>query len=326
MIEPNSSLISIVVPVYNEETNIRPFYDALTDVINSLPEEFEIIFVDDGSSDRSYAIIGELAEADDRVKAIRFSRNFGSHPALSAGLRHARGAAAVTISVDLQDPPALIRDLIDRWRQGFDVVWAVRGSRDDPWSKKLYASAFYSLIRLIALPNYPEQGMDFGLFDRRVVRALNGFHEVNRIVPTLVIWAGFRQAQIPYHRSARLSGHTKWPFRKRVKAAIDIIVSFSYLPIRIMSYSGLFVSLCSILYAMFLVARKVFLGLGGPGWASVMVAILFLGGVQLLMLGMLGEYIWRASDQVRGRPLYIVMDQIGIEQRDEVGIEQRDEV
>jgi len=307
------ALISVVVPVFNEETNIQPFYDALCEAVNSLEERFEMIFVDDGSADGSFQLISDLARRDSRIRALRFSRNFGSHPALTAGLRHARGDAAVMISVDLQDPPSLIGAFLSNWRQGYHVVWGVRESRDDPWAKKTLANSFYALIRRIAIPNYPPQGMDCGLLDRRVIEAFNGFQEVSRIVPTLLIWAGFRQTLVPYHRSARHSGYSKWSLRKRVKAAIDIIVSFSYLPIRFMSYLGILISCASFVYAAFLILRRVFLGMGGSGWPSVMVAILFLGGMQLIMLGILGEYIWRTSEQVRARPLYIVMDEIGFQ-------------
>lgn len=304
-------LISVVVPVYNEETNIQPFYAALTKAIAGLAADFEVIFVDDGSADRSFELIAELARQDKRVKALRFSRNFGSHPALTAGLRQASGDAAVIISVDLQDPPELIGAFIERWQQGYQVVWGTRESRDDPRGKKLLANGFYWLIRRIAIPEYPREGMDCGLLDRKVLEAFNSFAEVSRIVTTLLVWSGFRQTVVPYHRRARLSGYSKWSLGKRVKAAIDIIVSFSYLPIRFMSYLGIFISCISFLYAAFLIVRRVFLGMGGSGWPSVMVAILFLGGIQLIMLGILGEYIWRTSEQVRARPLYIVMDEIG---------------
>jgi glycosyltransferase involved in cell wall biosynthesis len=309
MSEP--TLISVVVPVYNEETNIEPFYAALWEAIAGLDVGFEVIFVDDGSTDQTFELIHDLACQDKRVKALRFSRNFGSHSAMTAGMRYARGDAVVLISVDLQDPPALIGEFIEKWRAGYQVVWGVRQGRDDPWSKKVLANGFYALIRRIAIPDYPPQGMDCGLFDRRVIEAFNHFSEVSRIVPTLLIWTGFRQTLVPYHREARRSGESKWPLAKRIKAAIDIIVSFSYFPIRFMSYLGIFISCISFVYASFLIVRRVVFGLGGSGWPSVMVAILFLGGLQLIMLGILGEYIWRTSEQVRGRPLYILMEEVG---------------
>jgi glycosyltransferase involved in cell wall biosynthesis len=307
--------ISVVVPVFNEEMNIAQFYNALTAAFAGVDCRLEVIFVDDGSNDSTFLLLRELALRDSRVRALQFSRNFGSHAAITAGLHQARGDAAVIISVDLQDPPDLIRAFIDKWSEGFHVVWGVRASREDPWSKKLYARIFYGLIRKIALPHYPPEGMDFGLIDRKVIQAFNGFHEANRLVTAMLVWAGFRQATIPYHRSARERGVSKWSIGKRVKSAIDVIVSFSYFPIRFISYLGILVSLLSFLYAAFLIFRRFVFGLGGAGWPSVMVTVLFLGGIQLIVLGVLGEYIWRTSDQVRSRPLYIVMEEVGGEER-----------
>lgn len=318
------SLISVIVPAFNEEANIRPFYDALAPALKSIDSDFELIFIDDGSTDATFRILSELSGKDRRVRALRFSRNFGSHAALTAGLRNARGDAAVMISIDLQDPPDLIRTFVEKWREGSHVVWGVRATRDDPWSKKLYARLFYGLIRKIALSDYPPEGMDFGLIDRKVIEAFNCFQEVNRLVPAMIVWAGFRQALIPYHRGPRHHGTTKWSFRKRLKAAIDVIVSFSYFPIRFISYAGIVVSLLSFLYGSFLIVRRLWFGLGGAGWPSVMVTVLFLGGIQLIVLGILGEYIWRTSDQVRNRPLYIVMERAGTEERaEDVPIEIR---
>ncbi len=311
---PSQKLLSVVVPVFNEETNIRPFYQAITPVVDALDLQTEIIFVDDGSKDRSYEIISTIAQEDDRVKCLCFSRNFGSHAAILAGLHSANGDAAVIISVDLQDPPELLHELVGRWQEGFHVVWAVREGREDPLLKKAFAGLFYRLFRRIALPDYPAKGMDFGLFDRIVLEKLKEFNELNHFLPGTIVWLGFRQTHISYYRRARLIGQTKWSFGKRLKSALDAIVSFSHFPIRFISYTGIVISLVSFLYANFLVARKVFFGLGGPGWASIMVAVLFLGGVQLVMLGILGEYIWRGSEQVKGRPPYIVMETVGFDE------------
>lgn len=304
---------SLVVPVYNEEANIPPFYAALTRVLDGLEFDAEIIFVDDGSTDQSYEVIGQLAGTDRRVKCLKFSRNFGSHAAITAGLRRAAGGFAVMISADLQDPPELIPQLIRLWRKGYHVVWAVREGRDDPFAKKLFAAIFYRLFRRIGLQDYPTHGMDFGLFDHRVLDTIRNLNEVNRFITAMVVWLGFRQAQVPYHRRARHSGQSKWSFGRRVKYAIDAIVSFSYVPIRFISYTGLAVSIISFIYAGILIFRRFVYGLGGAGWPSIMVTILFIGGLQLIMLGVLGEYIWRALEQVRGRPLYVVMDQIGFD-------------
>ena len=307
-------LVSIVVPVLNEEMNIGPFYDQLAPAMATWDVDIEIIFVDDGSTDTSFEVMCELRKKDPRVHALRFSRNFGSHAALSAGLQAARGAAAALISVDLQDDPALIGTFIDEWKKGSHVVWGVRATRDDPWAKTMFANAFYAVIRKIALPTYPPKGMDFGLLDRKVVDAFNNFEEANRIVPTLIVWAGFKQVLIPYHRKGRNAGVSKWSFGARIKAAIDITVSFSYVPIRAMSYVGIFASLLGFAYGIFLIINRLVNGAGDAGWPSVMVSVLFLGGLQLTMLGVLGEYVWRTSEQVRRRPLFIVMDRIGIDE------------
>lgn len=315
------ALISIVVPVYNEESNIQPFYEALTSAVAGLNTDFEMVFVDDGSTDHTYALLCLLAGEDCRVRALRFSRNFGSHPALTAGLRHSRGQAAIVISVDLQDPPELIGQFLEHWRGGHHVVWGVRESREDSWTKKTLANLFYAIIRRVALPDYPRQGMDFGLLDRRVIDAVNSFEDASGLVPPTVVWAGFRQMQIPYHRGKRHSGQSKWSLAKRIKAAIDIIVSFSYLPIRLISYLGIGVSLLSFFYGLFVVLRRVFWGLGGAGWPSVLAVVLFLGGLQLFILGILGEYIWRTSEQAKGRPRFLIMEQIGFDTNDRGEIE-----
>jgi dolichol-phosphate mannosyltransferase len=305
--------LSIIVPVYNEDTNIEPFYDACRPVMDALHIDSELIFVDDGSTDRSFEIISALGSHDARVCCLRFSRNFGSHPAILAGLRFARGDSAVMISVDMQDPPELIPTLVERWESGFKVVWAVREGREDPVLKKLFALAFYKLFRAIGLKNYPETGMDFGLFDRCLLDHLKDMKELNYFIPGVILWLGFPQTTVPYHRRARLSGHSKWSMKKRIKNALDAIVSFSYFPIRFISYAGIFISFVSFAYAFFLIARRLLFGLGEIGWPSIMVALLFLGGVQLITLGILGEYIWRSAEQVRERPQYIIMETTGFE-------------
>lgn len=306
-------LCSVVVPCYNEETNVEPFYNVLASVIDRLNFDSEIIFIDDGSSDRTCDIIRALAQKDERVKLLQFSRNFGSHAALSAGLHWAAGDFAIMLSVDLQDPPELIPDLIERWREGFHVVWAVRQGRDDFTVTKILASAFYGLFRRIALPNYPASGMDFGLLDRRVLEAFKEFHELNHFITGMIVWLGFRQTQVHYNRRVRHSGSTKWHMTKRIKLAVDSIVSFSYLPIRVASYLGIVVCLTSFLYGFFIIIRRLFFGLGETGWPSVMVAVLFLGGVQLITLGILGEYLWRGVEQAKGRPMYVIMEQLGFD-------------
>lgn len=308
------SMISVVLPVFNEVMNLRPFYDELMAEIEALREvDWEIIFVDDGSTDASAEIVLSLRAQDARVKLLRLSRNFGSHAALTAGLRYAQGDAAVIMSVDLQDPPEIIPNLLKEWKNGHHVVWGIRRTRKDPWSKKFLAGLFYRFFRKVALPDFPEGGMDLSLFDRRVINELLEIHDRHGYLFATVHWMGFRQACVPYDRAVRLGGVSKWSLARRFKAAIDLIVSFSYFPIRFMSYLGLTVSLLSFLYAIELVFEKVFLGKGGVGWPSLMVTILFLGGVQLTMMGVLGEYLWRATEQVKGKPPYIIMEAVGFD-------------
>jgi polyisoprenyl-phosphate glycosyltransferase len=307
------TLISIVVPVYNEENTIRTFYKALADTLATCETDSEIIFVDDGSTDATFRIIDSLALQDSRIKAVRLSKNFGSHAALLAGLRSATGQAAVMISADLQDPPAMIPALIQQWREGFHIAWAVREGRDEPFLKKVFAHAFYRLFTRIALKDYPATGMDFGLFDRRVLDHLKNFTENNFDIVLVIMSLGFRQCQIPYFRRARHAGHSKWSLTKRIKTAVDLIVSYSYFPIRCISYLGIVISLVSFMYTLFLIISNMVLEHRPMGWPSIMVAILFLGGVQLIMLGILGEYVWRCNDQVKRRPQYIIMETIGFD-------------
>lgn len=308
----NTSLISVVVPAMNEEENVQPFYDAVTAVTDELSEyDWEFIFVDDGSTDQTLPRIQALREKDARVHALQLSRNFGSYAALRAGFDYAHGDAVITISADLQDPPMLFRPFLERWQQGYHTVWGVREQRDDGWGKKLLASMFYRLIRRLALAYLPTGGMDCGLFDRKVINAFRQIPDRNSITFMTIYWMGFRQARIPYHRQRRRLGTSKWPIGKRAKAAVDVITLFSYLPIRLCTYIGLAVSTISILGALLILLNKIMWGIGGWGWPSVMVALLFLGGVQLIMLGTIGEYLWRISSEVRGQPQYIIMTEIG---------------
>ncbi len=306
--------IAIVVPVMNEEENIAPFYEAVRAATDALPDiEWQFLFVDDGSTDGTVQQLLALRERDPRVCVIQLSRNFGSYAALRAGFDHARSDAIITISADLQDPPALFADFVARWRDGHHIVWGVRAQRDDPVSKRILAGWFYRLIRRLALPNLPVGGMDCGLFDRQVVEAFRHIPDKNSMTFMTIYWMGFRQAQVHYHRQRRQRGTSKWPVGKRVKSAIDVITSFSDLPIRFCSYFGLACSAISFLGAVIILFDRLLLGIGGWGWPSLMVSMLFLGGVQLVMLGILGEYIWRIGNTARGQPWYIVMTRVGVD-------------
>jgi dolichol-phosphate mannosyltransferase len=301
-------LITIVVPVLNERDNLRAFYDAVNDVLRSLGDyDWEFVFVDDGSRDGSFDILRGLGASDPRVRAIRFPRNFGSHVAIAAGLDHSRGDAAVIMAADLQDPPPLIREFVGRWLEGYDVVWGARTGRDDGRLRSWGMSMFYRLVRRFAIPTYPKGGTgSFCLIARPVMDAFRQMNERNRLTFGLIAWAGFRETQVPYHRPRRLVGSSSWTAGKMLKAAVDTFVSFSSLPIRAISYFGLFVSALSFLFGFYVLVNKLVYGTHVEGWTSVMLAVLLLGGVQLVMIGVLGEYLWRVLDEARGRPLYIV--------------------
>ena len=306
--------IAIVVPVFNERDNLRQFHEAVSDVMRSLADyDWEFVFVDDGSRDGSFQVIEELRGRDSRVTALRFPRNFGSHVAIAAGIDYCGGDATVIMAADLQDPPALIREFVARWREGHDVVWGARTGRDDGALRSWAMSQFYRLVRRFAIPTYPQQGTgSFCLISRPVIDAFRQCNERNRLTFGLIAWAGFRETQVPYHRPRRLVGSSSWTVGKMIKASVDTFISFSSLPIRTITYLGLVVSCLSFLFGFYVVVNKLVYGTRVMGWSSVMLAVLMLGGVQLVMVGVLGEYLGRILDEARGRPLYIVERTLGL--------------
>ncbi len=306
-------LIAIVVPVHNEKDNLERFHAEVTAVMRALGDyDWEFVFVDDGSRDGSFDVLRRLREKDDRVTALRFPRNFGSHVAIAAGIDYSKGDAAVIMAADLQDPPALITEFVAKWRDGFDVVWGARSGRDDGKLRAWAMNRFYSLVRRIAIPNYPKGGTgSFCLITQPVMDAFRQMNERNRLTFGLIAWAGFRETQVPYYRPRRLVGASSWTVAKMLKAAVDTFVSFSFLPIRAISYFGLLVSLLSFLFGFYVLINKLFFGTRVEGWTSVMLTVLLLGGVQLVMIGVLGEYLWRALDEARARPLYIIERTLG---------------
>jgi glycosyltransferase involved in cell wall biosynthesis len=306
-------LITIVVPVFNERNNLGPFYEAATAVMRSLRDyDWEFVFVDDGSRDGSFEVMSALRAQDERVLALRFPRNFGSHVAIAAGIDYCRGDAAVVMAADLQDPPALIRDFVERWTGGYDVVWGARTGRDDGAVRSYAMGIFYRLVRRFAIPTYPKGGTgSFCLISRPAIDAFRRCNEHNRLTFGLIAWSGFRETSVPYHRPRRLIGSSSWTVRKMVRAAIDTFVSFSSLPIRVISLLGLLVSFLSFVFGFYVVINVLFFGTRVQGWTSVMLAVLVLGGVQLLMIGVLGEYLQRILDEARARPLYIIERSLG---------------
>lgn len=307
-----SSLISIVIPVFNEEGNIDAVYRALKQTIDPLFFDFEIIFVDDGSTDRTAELVTELHQRDAAVKLVRFARNFGHQAAITAGMESAVGGAVITMDADLQHPPTMIPQLIEQWKLGYEVVQTQRIDGEKTGIlKKATSSLFYRIINAcIDRPIVPG-GADFRLLDRSVVDQLNQLPERNRFVRGLVSWIGFRQVSIPYTSSTRYSGQTKYTVRRMMRFAADGVTSFSIVPLRMATYLGLLAAVSGVPYAVWAVWARIFTETANPGWASLIVAILFLGGVQLICLGVLGEYIGRIYDEVKCRPLYIARERLG---------------
>ncbi|MDZ8028898.1 MAG: glycosyltransferase family 2 protein [Nostoc sp. DedQUE01] len=304
--------LSVVVPMYNEEPNIDYLFERLVSVLGRLNMKYEIVCVNDGSKDNTLRCLVEYHYRNPAIKVVNLSRNFGKEIALTAGIDYTTGAAVVPIDADLQDPPELIEQLITKWREGYDVVYATRRSRQgETWTKRFTASAFYQTIAKLSHTPIPPNTGDFRLLDRRVVNALKQMPERNRFMKGLFAWVGFQQTSILYDRSQRYQGATKWNYWKLWNFAIDGIAAFSLIPLKVWSYLGLTISLISFSYASFLVIRTLLFGIDIPGYASLMVAVLFLGGVQLMSLGMIGEYLGRVYDEVKGRPLYFVRDFYG---------------
>lgn len=300
--------ISIVVPVYHNAPSLPELLRRFQKIADENPEEFEFVFVDDGSRDNSFAVLEELASEDPRVKAIRLARNFGSHAASAAGIAHTRGDAVVAISADLQDPPELIEDMLHEWRKGYRVVLAARSDRDDPWLTSVTSNIFWRLFRRFAIPTAPQQGCDFCLIDREVLAALRDTYEPNAGLG-MILWTGFEPAVIHYERRRRDPNHgkSKWSFSKRITYLIDSFVAFSHVPVRAASMLGIVMAMIGLFYATLVIVQKLFFGMDvGQGWASLMVVILVVSGVQLVMTGVLGEYLVRTLEAARRRPPYII--------------------
>lgn len=313
-------VVSIVAPVYNEEAILPELYRRMTAVMEKAGEPYELVLVNDGSRDRSPGIMRELHDQDPRVKVINFSRNFGHQVAITAGTDYAQGDAVIIIDADLQDPPEVILDLIQRWREGYEVVYAVRAEREgETWFKEFTASVFYRLIAGITNVDIPMDTGDFRLMDRRVVDAVKQMREQHRFMRGLSSWVGFKQTGVEYVRRQRYAGETKYPFRKMLKFAIDGITSFSYLPLQLATYFGFFVAALSLVGIVVTILLRLFMqgdnNTALYGQATTLVAVLFLGGVQLIFLGIIGEYLGRIYDEVKGRPLYIVAETLGFDEK-----------
>lgn len=307
-------LISIVGPVYNEEALLEEFCTRMVGVLDELGEPFELVLVNDGSRDRSPAILRRMHERDPRVKMLSFSRNFGLQAALTAGLDHARGQAIVVMDTDLQDPPEVVPQLLAKWREGYQLVYAQRAERaGETWFKKATASAFYRLIARITSIAIPVDTGEFRLMDRKVVDALTKMREYNRFMRGMSVWVGYKQTGIIYERDARKAGETKFSFTKMLRLALDGITSFSYLPLQLATYLGFTTALLSLVILVAVMLLRIFIPDFFYGQASTLVSVLFIGSVQLIFLGIIGEYLGRIYDEVKQRPLYIVAEELGFE-------------
>ena len=303
---------SIVAPVFNEVEILPELHRRIRQVMDSLGEPWELILVDDGSSDGSTEAITSLAAQDARVRPILFVRNFGHQIAATAGLDHSLGEAVVIIDADLQDPPEVIRELAAKWREGYEVVYAVRAEREgETWFKRTTASLFYRIIYRITDVRIPLDTGDFRLLDRAVVDILNRMRERHRFLRGMAAWVGFRQIGVPYRRAARFAGQTKYPFKKMLRLALNAITGFSYFPLQIATYLGFLCAGLSALAIPVIVALRLAGSQAFFGQATTLIAVLFLGGVQLISLGILGEYVGRIYDEAKGRPLYITREGAG---------------
>ena len=297
----------MVVPAYNEEEVLPEFYIRLSSVLEEMPVEAEIVFVNDGSTDRSLSVLGELQKTDDRVAMVELSRNFGKEIAMSAGLDHASGDLVVIIDADLQDPPELIPDLFKGWEEGYDVVYARRMAREGEGPfKKATAYLFYRVMQKFSAVRIPEDTGDFRLLSRRAVDALNQLREHHRFMKGLFAWIGFPQKEVFYRRDARFAGKTKWNYWKLWNFALEGITSFTAGPLKIATYLGLLTAFCAFLYGLYMVIRTLVFGNPVPGYPSLLVIVLFLGGVQLMAIGLIGEYLGRMFNESKQRPLYIL--------------------
>lgn len=310
----NNKILSIVIPMYNEELVINECYKRIKEVLDSLINmDYEIIFVNDGSKDDTLKLLNEITLNDRRAKVIDFSRNFGHQLAVTAGLYNSKGDAVVIIDSDLQDPPEIIIEMVKKWNEGFEVVYGKRNIRSgESKFKLLTAKYFYKFLSFMSNIDIPKDTGDFRLIDRKVVEAFKVMPERNRFIRGMISWVGFNQTYVEYNRDERFAGQTKYPFRKMIRFATDGIVSFSTKPLKIISLCGVGTMILSLILFVYVVISKLFYDTS-LGWASLMVTILFLGGVQIFALGIIGEYIARIYDESKNRPLYLIKNKINFD-------------
>jgi len=305
--------ISVVIPVYNEELILDKLYERLTSVLDTIDRNFEVILVDDGSRDNSPEIMKRLHDRDPRIKVIRFSRNFGHQIAISAGINFVNGDVCIIMDADLQDPPEVLPQFLEKWREGYDVIYAIRTKRKENIFKRASYAVFYRILSSISNIEIPLDSGDFCVMDRKIVNILNRMPERNRFVRGIRSWLGFKQIGLPYERDKRFAGEVKYTFRKLLRLAFDGVISFSFVPLKMASLFGFAVSLFAFIYAIATLFQKLFTDTTVPGYTTIIIMVCFFGGVQLITIGILGEYVSRIFDEVKKRPLYIVNDLIGFD-------------
>lgn len=306
-------MLSVAIPLLNEERGLPRLLERLVAVLDSLGRPWEVIFVDDGSSDGTAAALRSLNARDPRFKAVVLSRNFGKEIAVAAGLRYASGVAAVIMDGDLQHPPETIPALLQQWEQGYDVVYGARANRaTDSTLHRLFAQLFYGVFKTMSHTELPQGAGDFRLIDRKVLDVLNRMDERARFNKGLFAWVGFRSVGVPYQVEARGNGNSRWRLRQLLRFALDGLVSFSTIPLRVWSYLGLLVSAFAFLFALFILVEALVFGINVPGFPTLVISVMFFAGIQLISLGVIGEYLGRVYEEVKGRPLFVVAHEIGL--------------
>lgn len=302
--------ISIIIPVYYNEFNLRPLYKDLQEKVLHKLDKYEIVMIDDGSGDKSWIEMKKLAEIDENIKLIKLSRNFGSHAAMLAGYLNCSGDCAVVKAADLQEPSELMLDMFESWKKGNKVVLAVRSDREEGFSQKMFSNIYYWLIRKFVIETMPKGGFDCFLIDRKVIEVLRLLDEKNSAITLQVLWAGFKTDKIYYLRKAREIGKSRWTLSKKIKLVIDSMMGFSYVPIKFISSVGAVIFVGTFIYAIYLLISKLVFGISVPGFATLAILVLITFGTIMLTLGILGEYIWRGFDAARDRPPYIIDETI----------------
>lgn len=306
--------VSLVIPVYYNEENLRPLYADLKEkFISKINYDYEIVMVNDGSKDKSYEVMKELASEDKNIKIISLSRNFGSHAAILCGISHCTGDCAVIKAADLQEPTELILEMVESWEKGNNVVLAVREGRDESRKQTFFANFYYKFVQKTALPEMPDQGFDVYLIDRKVITVLKNLDERNSALTGQILWSGFRTGKVYYHRLARKIGESKWTLKKKIRLVMDTLFSFTSLPITVVLYSGVMSILIAVIWAIVVGISKLVGDINVSGWTTLFIFNLFSFGVTMMTLGILGEYLWRTFDASRNRPPYIIEEENKLE-------------